>query len=171
MDETLFPFYSFDTGAFINGWNDIFKPRSFGAVWQQIGALIKLGQVRAVDEVKYEILKQDDECAAWVREQKGLFLPLTEDVQLATKKILKAHPRLLGSGGGLRNSADPFVIALAMVHHGTVVTQETRSRSMKKPRIPNVCEAFSVPYCSLPEFVERQGWTFDFGGQPDGGPQ
>lgn len=168
MDEMLFPFYSFDTGAFINGRNDIFKPRAFAAVWQQIEALIALGQVRAVDEVKREVLKQDDECAAWVKKQKGLFLPLTEDVQLATKKILKAHPLLLGNrGGGHRNSADPFVIALAMVHDGTVVTQETRSRSMKKPRIPDVCESFSVPCCSLPEFVDEQGWTFNFGGQPD----
>ncbi len=164
MDESLLPFYSFDTGAFINGRNDIFKPRAFGAVWQQIELMIAQGQVRAIDEVKREVLKQDDECAAWVKKRRGLFLPLSEEVQVATKEILRAHPRLLGTGGGLRNGADPFVIALAVVHGGTVVTQETRSKSVNKPRIPNVCEAFGVPCCSLPEFVESQGWTFSFGG-------
>lgn len=158
-DPQLLPFYSFDTGAIINGRRDIFKPRTFGAVWQSIEALIARGQIRAVDEVKREIVRKDDDAATWAKAQKGLFVPLTREVQVATKTVLAAHPRLLGKGGGPRNSADPFVIALALIHEGTVVTQEV-PRNLTKPKIPDVCDALGVKWRTLPEFVDDQGWNF-----------
>lgn len=73
--------------------------------------------------------------------------------------ILAAHPRLVGNGGG-RNGADPFVIALAMVNHGAVVTDETFSGNLNKPRIPDVCQALSVPCMTVMDFVEAQHWSF-----------
>lgn len=159
MTGQLLPFYSFDSGAIINGRRDIFKPRTFGVVWTRIEQMIATGQVQAVDEVKREVTRKDDEAAAWAKAQKGLFVQLTRDVQVATKEVLAAHPRLMGKGGGTRNSADPFVIALAMVGNGSVVTQE-QPRNLTKPRIPDVCVALGVPWQTLPEFVDEQGWSF-----------
>lgn len=62
--------------------------------------------------------------------------------------------------GGRRSAADPFVIALAMVNNGTVVTQETATGHIEKPRIPDVCDALGVPWLTLMGFIEAQGWTF-----------
>lgn len=59
--------------------------------------------------------------------------------------------------GGRRNSADPFVTALAYARGGTVVTQET-PRNVTKPRFPDVCEVMSIPWLTLPQFVNQQGW-------------
>lgn len=162
MTEQLLPFYSFDSGAIINGRRQIYKPRNFKALWMQIEQMIASGQVRAVDEVRREVLKKDDEAAAWTKAQTALFVPLTREVQLATKEVLAAHPRLLGIGGGPRNGADAFVIGLAMAEGGAVVTQEV-PRNIDKPRIPDVCDAMGVTWLTLPDFVEEQGWEFSLG--------
>lgn len=155
----LLPYYSFDSGAFINGRRDIFIPSTFPGVWAHIEGMIAHGQVRAVDEVKREVTRHDDETARWTEAQKGLFVPLTRDVQEATSRVLERHPRLISLGSN-RNSADPFVVALAMAQQGAVVTQETPSGKLHKPRIPDVCLAMGVQWMTLPQFVAEQGWTF-----------
>jgi len=155
----LLPFFSFDSGAFINGRRDIFMLPTFAALWANIEVMIASGQVRAVDEVKREVTRHDDETAAWVRAQKGLFVPLTREVQEATSKVLAEHPKLISLGSN-KSSADPFVVALAIAHGGTVVTQETASNKLHKPRIPDVCMEMNVPWMTLPQFVASQGWSF-----------
>ena len=52
-----------------------------------------------------------------------MFVPLGEEVQLATQEILTQFPRLVGTMKD-RNRADPFVIALAKVKAAIVVTGE-----------------------------------------------
>lgn len=158
--EALFgEFYSFDTSAIINGRRDIFLPETFGFVWDGIEQMVAEGTVRAVDEVKYELNRKDDGASRWSKRCKRFFLPLDHDIQRATVEILAEHPRLLGVGGsGPRNAADPFVVALAQARGGTVVTQET-PRNISKPRIPDVCDAVGIPWMTLPQFVNAQGWT------------
>lgn len=159
----LRPFYSFDTSAFINGRRDLFRPNTFGAIWDAIEDMIKLGSIRAVDEVKVEVARQDDEVAKWAKKQRNLFVPLEHDIQNATKEVLAVCPRLMAQHGANRNSADPFVIGLALARAGIVVTQETAANSSNKPRIPDVCVQMKVGWMSLPDFVDAQGWTIRLG--------
>jgi hypothetical protein len=157
-DTAQAPFFSFDTSAFINGRNDIYRPSTFGALWDQISAMIAAGRVRAVDEVKRELQRKDDVVLRWARSQRGLFVPLSSDIQRKTREVLAAHPRLISVGGTTpRSTADPFVIALAWSRGGTVVTQE-EPRNLGKPRIPDVCDAVGVRWMSLPEFVDDRNW-------------
>ena len=57
----------------------------------------------------------------------------------------------------MKFAADPFMIATAEVHSCTVVTDETGSTSPKK--IPGVCDAMQVPWCSLVELFDAEDWT------------
>ena len=59
-------------------------------------------------------------------------MPLEHDIQEATKAVLAACPRLMAQHGANRNSADPFVVGLALARDGTVVTQETPGNSEKR---------------------------------------
>jgi hypothetical protein len=90
--------------------------------------------------------------------QRGLFVPLEHDIQKATKQVLAACPRLMAQHGANRNSADPFVVGLALARGGTVVTQETPANSSRKLRIPDACIAVGVPWMTLPDLVDAQGW-------------
>jgi len=129
-------------------------------VWRGIEEMITNGQIRAVDEVKREVTRHDDETAKWAKAQRSLFVPLTRDVQEATSRVLAGHPKLISLGSN-KNSADPFVVGLALAHSGTVVTQETASKKLHQPRIPDVCDAMGVPWMTLPQFVAEQGWIFE----------
>lgn len=157
-DLLPFPFFSFDTSAFINGQRDLFRPTTFGPLWDAIAKMIEAQEILAVDEVKWEIRRKDDDVARWVRSQRGLFVPLARDIQKATKEVLAACPRLMAQHGANRNSADPFVVGLALARGGTVVTQETQANSSRKPRIPDACDAVGVPWMTLPAFVDAQQW-------------
>jgi len=152
-------FYSFDTSAFLNGRRDLLPPEIFKTVWRNIEEAIAEGKVRAVEVVRDELNRRDDGVSKWANQQPNLYLPLGPEVQHATRDVLAEHPRLMGRGGG-RNAADPFVIGLARVRVGVVVTEESLSGNLAKPRIPDVCQALQVPCVNLIGFIQRQGWSY-----------
>ncbi|OBB38021.1 DUF4411 family protein [Mycolicibacterium fortuitum] len=152
-------YYSFDTSAILNGRRDLFRPTVFVSLWTQIEGAIAAGQIRSVDEVQRELGRRDDDAKQWANTQSGLFVPLEAPIQQSASHILQLHSRLVGQGGK-RSGADPFVIALAMVNNGTVVTEENATGNMNKPHIPDVCRELGVPCLNLMEYIEAQGWSF-----------
>lgn len=152
-------FYSFDTSSIMNGRRDLLPPTVFRTLWSNVEGMIAGGNIRAVDVVKDELSKRDDDAFRWAKLQDGLFLPLEEDIQQATSTVLATHRKLMGVGKG-RNAADPFVIGLALARSGVVVTEETATGNIERPRIPDVCQALGVPCLSLVGFITQQGWSF-----------
>lgn len=59
---------------------------------------------------------------------------------------------------GQRDDVRPQAIEKA--RGGIVVTEETLSANVEKPRIPNVCNALDLRCVNLVGFVKDQGWTF-----------
>ncbi|MGH3615380.1 MAG: DUF4411 family protein [Pseudonocardia sp.] len=153
------PLYSFDTSALIKGRRDLLLPDVFPTFWANIEQSIQLGHVRAVDEVDIELSKRDDETRAWAKSQSDLFVPLDEDIQAGTMRVLASHPKL-AAGGGSRNRADAFVIGFAHAREGVVVTEETMSNRLEKPRIPDACRALGIRCLTLVQFAQEQGWQF-----------
>lgn len=151
--------YSFDTSSLLNGRRDLLPPEVFPTLWAKIEQPISDGVIRAVDVVRDELGRRDDATMTWAAAQSGLFLALDADIQRSTSKTLAAYSRLMGRGGG-RNAADPFVIGLARARGCTVVTEETPSGRLDRPRIPDVCGALSVRCVNLVGFIKDQGWTF-----------
>lgn len=151
--------YSFDTSVMINGRRDLLPPDLFPTLWTKIEGMITAGAIRAVDVVRDELGRKDDATKEWATNQADLFLPLDEDIQVATREVLAGHRKLVGKGGQ-RNLADSFVIGLARARGGIVVTQETRTNNLERPRIPDVCEAMGVRCVDLVGFIRDQGWTF-----------
>jgi|SRR5665648_232556 len=151
--------YSFDTSSLLNGQRDLLPPLTFPTVWGNIEGMIADGSIRSIDLVRDELAGREDAVHAWAVAQHDLFVPLTEDVQLAVREVLAEHQRILGIGSG-RSGADPFVIALARVYGATVVTEEIPSRNLTKPKIPDVCQAMGVRHVNLLSFIQEQGWVF-----------
>lgn len=147
--------YSFDTSSLLNGQRDLLPPATFPTVWENIESMIDGGAIRAIDLVRDELAAREDSVHAWARQRSHLFTALTQDVQTAVRDVLAQHERIIGIGSG-RSGADPFVIALARVHDGTVVTEETPSRNLTKPKIPDVCLAMGVRQLNLLGFIQEQ---------------
>jgi len=67
----------------------------------------------------------------WVDAQDDPFCPLDASIQQGDRQILQLYPNDLRQGAR-RSTAGPFVITLAMVNNGTVVTEESASISMSR---------------------------------------
>lgn len=151
--------YSIDTSIVITAWRDHYWPQIFPGFWDRFNEAIEDGTLLAVQPVKDELIKKDDEIGKWAKRTDGFFVPLDEDIQEAAINVLATHPGLI-TQGGKRSTVDPFVIALGMARGIPVVSYERKSNSPAKPHIPNVCEDKRHPYMSIKELMTALDWTF-----------
>jgi hypothetical protein len=151
--------YSIDTSAILDGWIRYYPPDRFPSLWRNIEGLIASSNLCGTEEVLIELKKKDDDVYKWAKNQPGLFLTIDEPTQKAVAKILLDYPRLVNAGKN-RSTADPFVIGLAQVNGLTVVSAETPSNNLEKPKIPDVCSAMGIKHVRLLELFGLEGWRF-----------
>lgn len=147
----------FDTSAYINGQRDHLPPTTFPSVWALVGAAISDGRILVPREVYRELTTKDDTLASWIKAFASSVAEPTEDVQRRVGEIMGHFPQ-----PGVRNAADPFILAEAQVRDFTVVTYEGRSFSgVPTARwarsMPGVCAHFEIPCCTLPEALAMLG--------------
>jgi predicted nucleic acid-binding protein len=150
--------YVFDTNVFINLQRrqpiDIYP-----SVWEKIGSLMKDGVIISSQEVYDEIVVGGDVLENWAKKRRECFIPSEITVQQKVRAILREH-RGLVEGGKRKNSADPFVIALAQEKNCKVVTEETRTRSKESPKIPDVCDYYHVECIDFVGFSREMKLAF-----------
>ena len=124
---------------------------TFISIWEKIGELFEEGKLISSSEILDEV--KDEELKKWLNPYKKYFLPLTEDIQLSTKKVLHDYPNIINVLNTKKASSngDPFIIATAMVSEGTVVTQEKAGEN----KIPNVCKAYKISCINLEQFINE----------------
>lgn len=150
--------YCIDTSSLIAAWSERYPIKHFPGFWNRLDQLILDGRLLSPDEVKREITKKSDGLWDWVKARKGLFVELDLDVQKSAREVLKQFPELTKHLPD-RNSADPFVIALARCRRYTVVTEESPGGSPKRPRIPLVCAHYDVAWLNLLQLVQAENWV------------
>jgi hypothetical protein len=117
-----------------------------------------MGVLRASEEIRIELGKQDDELLEWANEYPDLFVPIDEAIQIEVKAILAAHRSLVERAGARRSGGDPFVIALARLNGCAVVTEEVSKPT--QPRIPDVCEALEVSCIRLVNLIRNESFRY-----------
>jgi hypothetical protein len=152
--------YSIDTSSLINGFRIHYPYENFPRLWNHdLPGLVAAGDLRATEEVRVELDRQDDELVQWIEEySEELFVELDEPIQHEVRAILRSHTALIHAGRG-RSGADPFVIALAKLDDCAVVTEEG-SGSAKNPKIPDVCNALGLRCIRLVELIRENGWVY-----------
>ncbi len=153
--------YSVDASILIEGWRRQFPPDVVPGLWDGLDELIKAGDLRATEEILYELDRKDDEVYEWAKERPALFIPIDEGIQADVVKILATHRTLIDSRKN-RSSADPFVIALARQQQNSciVLTDELPTGKPHRPHIPDVCSAYGIEYDNLLGLIRREGWVF-----------
>lgn len=149
--------YSFDSSSLIHAWRRAYRPRNFVTFWRQMEQLVEEGRLKISIEVYGELSKKDDELFEWCKQRKDqIVVDIDDAVQTRMIELMASYPRLVDTASG-KSGGDPWVIALAScgLPPSVVVTQETKSG---KVRIPDVCDAESVPWCDLADFIEKEGW-------------
>lgn len=143
----------------IAAWQERYPIENFPKFWDRMDGLIAEKRLISPVEVFLETRKRSDELHAWLKARKAhVFHELDEAVQIEAANILAKFPRLVGDKK-LNTSADPFVIALALVQGVPVITEEKLTGSDRKPHIPDVCAAFGVECKSLLDMIRSEKWV------------
>jgi len=156
--------YSIDTSALMD-WQARFYPLDvFRALEVRIEALIAEDQCCAVHLVSDELAAVGTpDLQAWAKSHRHLFVPLTSDIQMSGAEIERNYPDLMDPKG-LHESADAYIIALARLRDGIVVSQETSVAEKRNPKkkhfIPDVCRDLGVPCINLLGLMRREKWVF-----------
>lgn len=152
------PKYVFDSNIFISLQRrqpiDIYP-----SLWSKIGNLMREGTVISSQEVYDELMIGGDDLEEWAKVRRECFLPSDVPIQQEVRRILSLH-RGLVEGGKKKNSADPFVIALAKQQGCKVVTEEVSSHNAKAPKIPDVCDAFQIECINFVTFAREERFEF-----------
>ena len=133
---------------------DVFAPQ-----WAVIERLINAGVIVAPRRVEDELGGWQRTISAmgpWLRGRRHMFLDVTTDAQLlAAKRIVAAYPVY---GETPNYLGDLEVMTLADALGLTVISLESQSpsRSVKRPKIPNVCKEFGIDCVSVTGFLRRE---------------
>lgn len=151
--------YCLDTSSLLEAWRRSYPPEVFPGLWEQLDRLIEDGRLWSSEEVLRELEKRDDDVYAWAKERDTIFLAVDDAIQDAVREILSAYPRFMGARAN-KNHADPFVVATAMTNGIQVITEERHGNAPDKPRIPDVCDAYGVPFLKVLDLIQNEGWKF-----------
>jgi hypothetical protein len=118
---------------------------------------VAAGEIFVIDEVVRELERKDDGIFKWVKNRENMIVPIDDGVQQRVKEIMSKHGRLVDSRKN-RSGCDPWVIALAQERGLTVVTAEKPTRSLARPKIPDVCQDLGVSCIEIIDLFRVQGW-------------
>ena len=131
----------------------------FHLFWVKIGELMDDGTIISSQGVYDEIMIGGDDLEKWAKARQKCFLPSDIPVQQDVRAILSTHRGLI-EGGKKKNSADPFVIALAKQQNCKVVTEEVPTHNMNSPKIPDVCAAYNIECIDFIAFAREEKFAF-----------
>ena len=154
--------YVFDTNSFrVIGH---YYPDQFPSFWNEFNQAVETGKIISVREVLRELdhIARVSHLSDWVEHHRSIFItPNAAATQFVSTIFSVPHFQALVSEKNRlagRPCADPFIIALAKVINGCVVTEEKEKSNA--PKIPNICQHFEIDCTNLQGFMAREGWTF-----------
>lgn len=157
------PVYSVDSSSPMD-WQARYYPIDvFPGLVKKVENLIANGRFRAPALVRDEIeIVGTVELINWIKNQTDVFIP-TPDILANAQTIQNQFPGLRDPKAEYEE-ADAYVIALAQLHSGIVITQETSAAEKRNPKrthfIPDVCRELGVPCISLLGLLRRESWKF-----------
>ena len=149
------PKFLLDANVFMQAARGYYAFDIAPAFWQALIDHASKGSVLSIDRVRDEIELGKDDLANWASGNFHQWFASTRDndVVEAYGKIMnwaQAQPRYSLAAkaefAGVRN-ADPWLVAYAFAKERVVVTHEQpRPEAKRKIFIPDVCQAFGVPF-------------------------
>lgn len=155
------PLYAVDTNVFMD-WQARYYPTDvFASISQRIDTLITDHRFLSPELAGEELgVVGTAELSAWADARPDIWVP--------TGDLLAAAVAIQGRFPGLRDpkaefeEADSYVVALAQLRDGIVVTQETSAAEKRNPKrthfIPDVCRELGLPCISFLGLMRREGW-------------
>ena len=155
------PVYSVDSSTLMD-WQARYYPGDvFKTLLRKVDGLISDARFVAAALVREEIKAVGTaDLIGWTDAHSRIFVP-TADL-LAEAQVIQNQFAGLRDPKAEYEEADAYVIALARIRKGIVVTQETAASEKHRPRrthfIPDVCRELGVPCVSFLGLMRRERW-------------
>lgn len=161
--------YLLDANTLIEAKNRYYSMTICPGYWAWILQSYDQGVVASIETVGQELLRGNDELAAWTQTHKNLFWTVSDAAtqeafaQVAAHVANSATQMKAGAVEDFLSGADPWLIAKAMTTPESVlVTQEKLDLHRKnKFIIPNVCQHFRVSWMDTFSVLEATRARFD----------
>lgn len=153
--------YLLDTNSYVQAKNHHYRMGFCPGFWDWLDNAYAAGTIASITMVYKELVDYGDNLSNWARDRNFHFLPVDDaDTQKCFAEIaehvmqlpLPSEPEKIKFLSG----ADPWLIAKAKVTNCTLVTHEAPVPSnSKKIKIPNICNAFGVPYITTFDLLDN----------------
>lgn len=152
--------FCIDSCSLMTAMRVTYPIKTFPGLWSKLAEAFDKQQIISTQIVYEEIEIGDDELVTWIKPLKSHFLRVDDDLLHEMALIVTKYPTLIDHTSP-REQADPYLIGLAKLKKGIVVTEETLVPSnARRTRIPNVCRDEDLESIKLIEMIGRFSWSF-----------
>lgn len=154
--------YCIDSCSLMKSMRDRYPISSFPGLWDHLGEAFESGQIVSSKVVLDEIKRGEDELVKWIKPYEKYFLPVDGSQITEVKNIINNHKGLVDTKA-TRESADPYLVALAKTTNRILVTEEEKMMiqpNSKKTKLPNVCETEGIKCIRIVDMIKEIGWKF-----------
>lgn len=145
--------YLLDANVFIEAKNRYYAFDICPGFWDWMDHIVNDGDLMSIVMVRDELIKGNDELAEWIEDRKDEFWFLSVD-DVETQKNFKRVVAEVEAGAyrpaakaEFLSGADPWLVAKAAAIGATIVTHEVADLgARKRVPLPNICDAFDVPW-------------------------
>ncbi len=154
--------YCLDTNLFIECWNNYYRNTFFNQknFFDLLKEKSSFCDLYIHEQVKIELQKKDDELLNWFNENIDIFKSFDNKNNEIMDTYIKINKKYPGLKKNSPDSADPFIIASAIVLKGKIVSDERGGGQLPQERskyksIPQVCVAEKIDHLSIFDFIEE----------------
>jgi hypothetical protein len=151
--------YWLDSNIFIQAKQGPYAFDLAPGFWTHLETQFKAGSILCPIMVYTELCSFEDELKVWVQKLQATKTVFLTPCSPAQKKFADVANWVQttykpAQAASFLSGADPWLVAQAATHNGTVVTQESLvGANSQQVKIPNTCKQFSVPYIDLYSFL------------------
>jgi len=153
--------YLIDASALIFAKNHHYQFDRVPPFWEWLHHHAREGTIKMPQEIFDEILRQDDELKAWVKDIKDDILVDADDYDTRVGEVLDCY-------GGAENltpsdlhkiGGDPYLVACALHLNASVITEEVSKKTQTgvKRKIPDTCDILGVEWVDIGGIQKRPG--------------
>ena len=150
--------YIIDTSSILSQKSSqSFKRKVYKTGWQYIDECLLKGRIVTCSEIQEEI--RDIEIKKWLIDNQCEIIGIDDEIQKNVKRVVKDNPKMISftKNGHDTSSGDAFLIATAMSHNLSIITEENKDKLNK---IPQICKKYDILTLSLLDFWEKEGLSF-----------
>lgn len=162
--------YLLDANVFIEARRRYYAFDICPGYWEALLAHREGARLGSIDRIRNELLRGNDDLAEWVERQ----VPEAFFLSTADAAVTRHFAQMMGwvqeqaqflpaAKAEFAQEADGWLAAYAKAHGFMLVTHEALNpESRKRVPLPNVCEAFGVPYANTFDMLRGLSVRFEW---------